>query len=36
VIIAKQEVELNDLKNAAHFVLDMVEMHVTGEEPKSA
>jgi hypothetical protein len=27
-------VELNDLKNAAHFVMDMVEMQVAREEPK--
>jgi chromosome segregation ATPase len=36
VIIAGQEVELNNLKNTAHFVMDMVETQVTGEEPKSS
>jgi hypothetical protein len=36
VNIAGQEVELNDLKNAAHFVMDMVETQVAGEEPKPA
>jgi hypothetical protein len=36
VTIAGQEVDLNDLKNAAHFVMDMLATHVEGEEPKSA
>jgi hypothetical protein len=36
VIFAGQEVELNDLKNAAHFVMDMVETQVVGKEPKPA
>jgi hypothetical protein len=29
-------VEVNDLKNAANYVMDMVEMPVAGEEPKPA
>jgi hypothetical protein len=33
VIITGQEVELNDLKNATHFMMDMVETQVAGEEP---
>jgi hypothetical protein len=36
VIIARQEVELNDLKNATHFVMDMVATQVEGERPKPA
>jgi hypothetical protein len=27
-------VEQNDLKNVAHFVINMVAMQVEGEEPK--
>jgi hypothetical protein len=36
VIIVGQEVELNDLKNAAHYAMDMITVQVEGEEPKSA
>jgi septum formation topological specificity factor MinE len=36
VIIVGQEVELNDLKNAAHYAMDMIAVQVEGEEPKSA
>jgi chromosome segregation ATPase len=36
VIIAGQEVELNNLKNAAHFAMDILASQVEGEEPKSA
>jgi hypothetical protein len=35
VIIAGQEVELTDLKNAAHYAMDMIAPQVEGEEPKS-
>jgi hypothetical protein len=36
VIIAGQEVELSDLKNAAHYAMDFIAVQVEGEEPKSA
>jgi hypothetical protein len=36
VIIAGQEVELNDLKNATHFAMDIIASQVEGEEPKPA
>jgi hypothetical protein len=36
VIIAGQEVELTDLKNTAHYAMDMITAQVEGEEPKSA
>jgi hypothetical protein len=35
VIIAGQEVELTDLKNATHYAMDMIMAQVKGEEPKS-
>jgi hypothetical protein len=34
VIIAGKEVELNDLKNAAHFAMDILASQVEGGEPK--
>jgi chromosome segregation ATPase len=36
VTIAGREVELNDLKNAANFVMDILASQVKGEEPKPA
>jgi hypothetical protein len=36
VIIAGQEVELNDLKSVAHFAMDIVVSRVEGDEPKPA
>jgi septum formation topological specificity factor MinE len=36
VIIVGQEVELNDLKNVAHYAMDMIAVQVEGEEPNSA
>jgi hypothetical protein len=36
VTIAGLEVEVNDLKNAADHVMDMMETQVAGEEPKPA
>jgi hypothetical protein len=36
VTIAGQEVELNDLKNTAHYAMDMIVLQVEGEEPKPA
>jgi chromosome segregation ATPase len=36
VIIAGQEVELNNLKNTTHFTMDILASQVEGEEPKPA
>jgi hypothetical protein len=36
VIIAGQEVELNSLKNATHFAMDIIASQVEGEDPKPA
>jgi chromosome segregation ATPase len=36
MIIVGQEVELRDLKNAAHYAMDYIAAQVEGEEPKSA
>jgi hypothetical protein len=36
VIIAGQEVELTDLKNATHYAMDMIAVQVEGEVPKSS
>jgi hypothetical protein len=36
VIITGQEVELTDLKNAAHYAMDMIAAQVEGEEPMFA
>jgi hypothetical protein len=36
VIIAGQEVELTDLKNAAHYAMDVIAAQVEREEPKSS
>jgi hypothetical protein len=36
VIIIGQEVELNDLKNVAHYAMDFIAAQVEREEPKSA
>jgi hypothetical protein len=36
VIIAEQEVELNDFNNVAHFAMDILASQVEGEEPKPA
>jgi hypothetical protein len=36
VTIAGQEVELNDLKNATHYAMDMIASQVEGEDPKPA
>jgi hypothetical protein len=36
VIIVGQEVELNDLKNAAHFAMDILASQVKWEDPKPA
>jgi hypothetical protein len=36
VTIAGKEVELTDLKNVAHYAMDMIASHVEGEEPKTA
>jgi hypothetical protein len=35
VTIAGHEVELRDLKNATHYVMDCIAAQVEGEEPKS-
>jgi hypothetical protein len=35
VTIVGHEVELRDLKNAAHYAMDCIAMQVEGEEPKS-
>jgi hypothetical protein len=34
VIIAGQEVDLNNLENVAHFAMDIIASQVEGEEPK--
>jgi hypothetical protein len=36
VIIARQGVELTDLKNTTHYAMDVIATQVEGEEPKSA
>jgi hypothetical protein len=36
VINAGQEVELTNLKNVAHYSMEMIAAHVEGEEPKPA
>jgi hypothetical protein len=35
VIIAGQEVEQTDLKNATHYAMDMIAVQVEGDGPKS-